>query len=311
MCNFQTASVVAKQIGIDSDTLREWRKSGKIKTSFKEVFGTFFYDIEAMKTEIHKDKKCICGNEIPLTRKRHCSKECSGKYVLRNCEKCGIEYKSTNYGSKYCSNLCASNSRSYTLKCIVCDVEYQSKMPITKYCSKACWHTKLRSEYKPKPKALIEKECGYCHEKFNANGLRKYCSGKCAKKAHNLKRKASDIVTFMTLFERDGFKCIYCGSSSILDGVKLSGDHIIPVSKGGLHSVDNIVTCCSTCNSAKNNKLLSEAIIQELLGVVAKRNAVLSLDQRAALLNIERVITGYNRPSLKAKADGEGARVRG
>ena len=56
--------------------------------------------------------------------------------------------------------------------------------------------------------------------------------------------------------------CAYCGvpeSSS----VKLTRDHLIPVTKGGLHTRDNIVPACQPCNARKGAKLLIHHILQK------------------------------------------------
>lgn len=47
--------------------------------------------------------------------------------------------------------------------------------------------------------------------------------------------------------------CFKCGSTE-----NQSLDHIIPISRGGNHSVGNIMTLCFTCNASKNAKLLVE-----------------------------------------------------
>lgn len=47
--------------------------------------------------------------------------------------------------------------------------------------------------------------------------------------------------------------CYYCGG---LD--RIEADHIIPVSKGGRHSVGNLVPACRWCNASKGNRLLSD-----------------------------------------------------
>lgn len=47
--------------------------------------------------------------------------------------------------------------------------------------------------------------------------------------------------------------CIYCGSQG-----PLTTEHILPTSKGGDDTVDNVVRVCKSCNSSKGNKRLYE-----------------------------------------------------
>jgi len=56
------------------------------------------------------------------------------------------------------------------------------------------------------------------------------------------------------IYRRDGNECGYCGSKK-----ELTIDHIIPRSKGGNNSWDNLVTCCHKCNLFKSNRTPSEA----------------------------------------------------
>ncbi|MBI1387325.1 MAG: HNH endonuclease [bacterium] len=53
---------------------------------------------------------------------------------------------------------------------------------------------------------------------------------------------------------RDGFRCQYCGSS--FKPEELTLDHVIPVSRGGADSWNNVVTACKKCNHKKGNHLL-------------------------------------------------------
>ena len=51
------------------------------------------------------------------------------------------------------------------------------------------------------------------------------------------------------VFSRDGYRCVECGASN--KDVRLEVDHIVPVSKGGLDSLDNLQTLCFVCNRGK------------------------------------------------------------
>ena len=48
------------------------------------------------------------------------------------------------------------------------------------------------------------------------------------------------------VFERDGYRCVTCG-----DWHDLSADHIVPESKGGPTTFENLQTMCRSCNSRK------------------------------------------------------------
>jgi|GEM_PF-1228637 len=51
------------------------------------------------------------------------------------------------------------------------------------------------------------------------------------------------------IMERDGNKCVVCGLDK-----QLTIDHIVPISKGGNSSDENLRTLCKTCNTKKGNK---------------------------------------------------------
>lgn len=57
-------------------------------------------------------------------------------------------------------------------------------------------------------------------------------------------------ITRRAVFARDGWACQYCGSRS-----SLTVDHVIPRSKGGTSSWDNIVASCAPCNRRKGDWL--------------------------------------------------------
>lgn len=57
--------------------------------------------------------------------------------------------------------------------------------------------------------------------------------------------------------KRDNFTCCNCGNSTYAEpNLLLEIDHIIPVSKGGLTSEENLQTLCWKCNRAKSDKIV-------------------------------------------------------
>lgn len=54
------------------------------------------------------------------------------------------------------------------------------------------------------------------------------------------------------VFARDGHSCQYCGAAA--ENI----DHVVPRSKGGTHSWENVVAACRPCNTRKEDRLLHE-----------------------------------------------------
>ena len=58
--------------------------------------------------------------------------------------------------------------------------------------------------------------------------------------------------TRAAVFARDGHRCQYCGGSAE------SLDHVIPRSKGGDHTWENLVAACRRCNLRKGDRMPGE-----------------------------------------------------
>jgi len=54
------------------------------------------------------------------------------------------------------------------------------------------------------------------------------------------------------LFARDGGRCVYCQAPAT------SIDHVIPRSRGGSHTWENVVSACHKCNHSKADRTLKE-----------------------------------------------------
>ena len=55
------------------------------------------------------------------------------------------------------------------------------------------------------------------------------------------------------VFARDGHKCQYCGATA--ENI----DHVVPRSRGGSHTWDNVVASCRPCNARKEDRTPHEA----------------------------------------------------
>lgn len=68
-----------------------------------------------------------------------------------------------------------------------------------------------------------------------------------------VKPSRTPAFTRFNVFLRDRFTCQYCGTRE-----ELTFDHVIPRSKGGLTTWDNVVAACSPCNLRKADRLPQE-----------------------------------------------------
>ena len=123
---------------------------------------------------------------------------------------------------------------------------------------------------------MKEYECIYCGKKFMSNSNKKYCSKECMKRSndyHKSSRRREKIrsngnydwsISIPKLIKRDKV-CKICGKPvDIHDKVNAKGtvmvggnypsvDHIIPVSKGGTHTWDNVQLAHVSCNVKKSD----------------------------------------------------------
>ena len=68
--------------------------------------------------------------------------------------------------------------------------------------------------------------------------------------------KQSEFPAFarFNVFLRDGFACQYCG-----DSAELTFDHVVPRSRGGRTTWENIVAACGPCNLRKGGRTPEQA----------------------------------------------------
>lgn len=80
------------------------------------------------------------------------------------------------------------------------------------------------------------------------------CQDQRALDAEEAERKRLERIELERLrpfvYERDGYRCRRCGAEE-----PLSVDHIIPRSKGGPTTLENLQTLCCPCNSSKGDRI--------------------------------------------------------
>ena len=87
--------------------------------------------------------------------------------------------------------------------------------------------------------------------------------GKASQQKNNAKRQAreQEIINTLTaeewidILKEYKFRCAYCGKEFTLFD-RETRDHVIPISKGGDNTKENVVPACRSCNSQKSNKMI-------------------------------------------------------
>jgi 5-methylcytosine-specific restriction endonuclease McrA len=168
------------------------------------------------------------------------------------------------------------DGRSYNRPCDWCgsnmDVSYyRLKLPAA-FCSRAC---KDRRKNQARAESLVlskptDRSCPHCGTRI-AQSRRKdavYCSRACNSAAHHATRKARMKITVdgevvriprAYIIERDNSRCHMCNRKC--SGTNLHIDHVIPLSRGGTHTLENLRVACATCNTSKRDRAVGEQLM--------------------------------------------------
>ncbi|MEZ4700874.1 MAG: HNH endonuclease [Rhodothermales bacterium] len=65
------------------------------------------------------------------------------------------------------------------------------------------------------------------------------------------------MLSRKNVLRRDGYRCQYCGNRE-----SLTVDHVLPKSRGGKDTWENLVAACTPCNNRKGNRTPEEARLE-------------------------------------------------
>jgi 5-methylcytosine-specific restriction endonuclease McrA len=94
------------------------------------------------------------------------------------------------------------------------------------------------------------------HNRMVVSASRRFAMPSVIRLVYMIRRPRPRVkLTRREVFIRDNYTCQYCGRQS----GDLTIDHIVPRSRGGPHTWENLVSACKTCNHRKGGKSLGEA----------------------------------------------------
>ena len=243
---------------------------------------TFNYCSEKCKEEANLN--CVCEQcskrfhraPFKIKSKTFCSPECQKKsekkhyFGIATCLYCGKEFQETRERpNKFCSNRCSGKYYG-EIKRERCRSKREQKEQEKRKKKEMISELKQGiKELKARIKEIERyRECQCCGKMFRSEKNRSYCSEKCSRRADNRRRdkriyqngKPDLSITLDKLYKRDKGICKLCGKPTyFVDDIQAdiypSIDHIIPISKGGLHRWNNVQLAHRGCNTDKGNDL--------------------------------------------------------
>lgn len=210
-------------------------------------------------TVIYKRKCVICGKEFetPFPQAITCSKECS---AINKRKRDNLRSRNRNRHDYYIRRKYGS--------------EENRKKHFEQVEKKKQQEREERVEQKQKEKEAkkIHGICCVCGKPFETyNPSQKTCSKECGRKLQNAHRDkripkeqiVDKDITLEALYKRDSGVCYLCGKKCDWDDKQYGHvgpkyptiEHIIPISRGGLHSWDNVRLAHFGCNCKKADEL--------------------------------------------------------
>jgi len=154
-------------------------------------------------------------------------------------------------------------------------------VPKRSYCSKKCQRI-MENHYRHHGPDLwrvlpLCQRCGLVKGINHKPGYCRQCSVIAKKEAKLRQRmngndpnrtefyRSGDKITRQGVLDRTGYRCHLCKKRVRLNGnpnhpLYFQVDHIIPRSKGGTHTWNNVATCCRSCNGNKGNKAVGDQL---------------------------------------------------
>lgn len=232
----------------------------------------------------------VCNQPTPpgsRGNKKYCSRECAYPRKTpqpKQCLECqkDLVFKDRGRTKLTCSRRCRDLKKNAALKqarqitkfCFRCSNEFSSAKQAQRFCSAECRKAQFKDDHphirNTDPKTII---CGWCEGEVivpaNFTGNGKYhddCRVEAKRARYRIKTvKRQSLTVKPSRLSADqvvrtyGSKCSVCSeeidmSIARTSRLGLTVDHVIPLSKGGQDTIENMRPAHWICNVRKGNK---------------------------------------------------------
>jgi 5-methylcytosine-specific restriction endonuclease McrA len=133
-----------------------------------------------------------------------------------------------------------------------------NKTPERKAASRK-WFADNDEKVKQSRKLSRPQKTKYQREYRNTPEGRAFMLAGFARRRHNLAKSETTVTAeeWLDILKWQENRCAIC-DKVFSKSLKATQDHIIPLSKGGLHKAENIQALCQECNSRKGNKIIQK-----------------------------------------------------
>lgn len=205
---------------------------------------------------------------------------------LKLCKNCGKEKQLSDFRIRKKANglpsygnciLCErtydhKRRRAKGIKARQCKSTHKSQLPVSSVSITDKARIRAMVNRPDEKRPIHNKQCKECNAPFKGYLHQTFCNAKCSRRFHRRIRRQKerallrmvkvDNVNPVKVFETYQWHCSYCNvhTPPHLKGSTLDNapelDHIIPLSKGGLHSYVNTQLLCRKCNRIKSNNII-------------------------------------------------------
>lgn len=210
---------------------------------------------------------------------------------VSTCEVCGESLKQTGSRRRFCSSRCkcaAYRERRRTSvncqrfgTCVVCGDAFTTRQAFRMFCSARCKWRSDRRRWRQDPAKVRAR----VHAWYRLNTDRAKHRAKLwnhanreakyrLRQAYRQRAQAAGrlpLRVWLGILQSYENRCAYCGESA-----RLTIDHRVPLSRGGLNSSDNIKPACRSCNSKKATRSeddFLQALASEVLDALSMSNS--------------------------------------